>query len=57
MNVSHYSGVTNSLGKLGVLEKLLEAVNIHKEAKDVLEAAALLLKGTCVRSPCAYVRS
>ena len=49
MNVCHHPGVTNALGKLGVLEKLLEGLNVHKEAKDVLEATAILLKGTCVR--------
>lgn len=48
MNVCHHPGVTNALGKAGVLEKLLEALNIHTEAKDVLEATALLFKGTYV---------
>ena len=48
MNVCHQPGVTNALGKLGVLEKLLVALNVHKEAKDVLEATAILFKGTCV---------
>ena len=54
MYISHYSGVTNALGQLGVLEKLLEAVNIHREAKDVVEATALLFRGACARSPYAY---
>ena len=48
MNVCHHPGVTNALGKLGVLEKLLEGLNVHNEAKDVLEATAILFKGTCV---------
>ena len=47
MNVSHYSGVTNAVGKMRALEKLLECVHTHREAKDVLEATALLFKGTC----------
>jgi hypothetical protein len=47
MNVSHYSGVTNALGKMRALEKLLECVHAHREAKDVLEATALLFKCTC----------
>ena len=54
MNICHYPGVTHALGKLGVLEKLLEALNIHREAKDVLEATALLFKGTYV---CMHVRT
>lgn len=54
MNVSHYSGVTNVLGKMRALEKLLECVHTHREAKDVLEATALLFKGTW---ECMYVRA
>ena len=49
MNISHYTGVTNALEKLGILEKLLDCVSIHKETKDVIESTALLLKGVYVR--------
>ena len=45
VNINHYSGVTNALDKLGILEKLLDCVNIHREARDVVESTALLLKG------------
>ena len=46
VNISHYTGVTNALEKLGILEKLLDCVSIHKETKDVIESTALLMKGT-----------
>ena len=48
VNISHYTGVTNALEKLGILEKLLDCVSIHKETKDVIESTALLLKGVYV---------
>ena len=54
MNISHYSGVTNALGKMRALEKLLECVHTHRGAKDFLEATALLFKGMC---DCMYVRA
>ena len=56
ITVSHFSGVTNALGKMRALEKLLECVHTHREAKDVLEATALLFKGTC-ECMCMYVRA
>ena len=51
VNISHYSGVTNALEKLGILEKLLDCVSIHKETRDVVESTALLLKGIQRRNP------
>jgi hypothetical protein len=51
VNISHFSGVTSALEKLGILEKLLECVQIHKDTRDVLESTALMLKGIHRRSP------
>ena len=37
--------MTSALEKLGILEKLLDCVSIHKETRDVVESTALMLKG------------
>lgn len=48
MNISHFPGVVIALEKMGILEKLLDCVYLHKEARDVVESTALLMRGTYV---------
>lgn len=43
-NLTTYSNVALALDKLGVLDCLCECVAAHRDSKDVLEAAAVLLK-------------
>lgn len=48
VNISHFPGVVIALEKMGILERLLDCVYVHKEARDVVESTALLLRGTFV---------
>jgi hypothetical protein len=50
VNISHFPGVVIALEKMGILEKLLDCVYMHKEARDVVESTALLMRGTYVHA-------
>eukprot|EP01033_Poteriospumella_lacustris_P001269 gene1270-924_t len=43
-NLSHYSNVIQALDNHNVLEKVLDCISVHRDTKDVLEAASVILK-------------
>lgn len=44
-NLSNFSNVILALDGLNVLEKVLDCISIHRDTKDVLEAAVVIIKG------------